>query len=316
MSDTPARDRQPAEIGRAGDQKQGFSVSGFSIGHWTHESGGTGCTVILTDERSLAVADVRGGAPGTREIALLDQGRLVQRIDAVLLTGGSAFGLSAADGVVRWLREQGRGFPTRSIRVPIVPTMVLFDLVGQDPIWPGPESGYAAVAAAGATDWRSGRFGAGAGATCGKMRGRQHALAGGLGCSFVDTPLGRVAAAIAVNAVGDIVDDPRRSRSTRESPLAGDRETDAELVAGESTTIGVVVLDGEADRDALVRCAVAAHDGMARAIVPAHTVFDGDAIVVVARREGRVKPQECLTLTQAVERAVFEAIAEVARSAV
>ncbi|HEU5422022.1 MAG TPA: P1 family peptidase, partial [Nitrolancea sp.] len=113
-----------------------FSLPGFQVGHWTHPSGATGCTVVICDQPALAVADVRGGAPGTRELAVLGDGRLVQRLDAVLLTGGSAFGLDAAGGAMRWLREQGRGFVTRSIPVPIVAGAVIFDLDGPDPPWP------------------------------------------------------------------------------------------------------------------------------------------------------------------------------------
>lgn len=302
-----------------------FELPGFSVGHWTHPSGATGCTVVVPDERALAVADVRGGAPGTREVALLDQGRLVQRVDAVLLTGGSAFGLAAADGVARWLHEQRRGFPTVSGPVPIVPAAVLFDLVGPEPLWPTSDAGYWAAGHATADGWLCGRVGAGSGARVGKARGRAHSSGSGIGTVRVDVTSGSLAAIVAVNAFGDVVDpvggriiagtraDTDSSESsarwvdTEASILAeGDREVDA--APGTNTTIAVVTVNAALDRDALVRIAIAAHDGFARAIRPAHTLIDGDTVFVLARREGHSDVRATLQLATAAQVAVATAI--------
>lgn len=297
-----------------------FAMDGIRVGHWTHPTGATGCTVVIPDEPMPAVADVRGGAPGTRELALLDQGRLVRRVDAVLLTGGSALGLAAAQGVVDWLRQQGRGFPTASIRVPIVPAAVLFDLVGPDPVWPGPRAGAEAAANAVPEGWLSGRVGAGSGATVGKLFGPSQASPGGLGAARVSVEAGTVAALMAVNAVGDVIEpdtgtilagvtfpgEPARYMNAETMVLQGSPRA----VAGEgtNTVIGVVVVDATVDRDAMSRIAVAAHDGITRAIRPAHTIFDGDTIFVLARGEGSSEPGALLQLATAAERAVARAI--------
>lgn len=281
-----------------------FSLPGFQVGHWTHPSGATGCTVVICDQPALAVADVRGGAPGTRELAVLGDGRLVQRLDAVLLTGGSAFGLDAAGGAMRWLREQGRGFVTRSIPVPIVAGAVIFDLDGPDPPWPDAAAGYAAAASALPDGWRSGRFGAGAGASWGKLGGRP--APGGLGTARASLPAGELAALLVVNALGEVVDQdtgqPLRPGSTddagRPSPAPG-----------EHTTIGVLATTVPLDRAALVRLAIAAHDGLARAIRPAHTVFDGDTIIVLTTQEGHPTAEDVLLLGMVATDLVARAVA-------
>lgn len=296
-----------------------FTVEGFRVGHWTHPEGGTGCTVVLTDSPALAIADVRGGAPGSRELAVLGEGRLVQRVDAVLLTGGSAFGLAAADGVMAWLREHGRGFPTSSIPVPIVPAAVIFDLVGPEPAWPDAAAGYQAANDARPDGWRSGRIGAGAGATVGKLLGADNASPAGLGAACVGCRAGRVAAIVAVNAVGDVV-DPASGQIVAGARAADDgggwADSEALLLSGAqpdatpgtNTVIGVVVVDAAVDRDALVRIGVAAHDGLARAIRPAHTTLDGDTLFVLAREEGRIGPSELLQLGTAAQQAVAHAV--------
>jgi L-aminopeptidase/D-esterase-like protein len=285
-----------------------FTIPGFRVGHWTHPSGATGCSVVIPDERALAVVDVRGGAPGTRETSLLEEGRLVQRVDAVLLTGGSAFGLAAADGVMRWLREQGRGFPTASIPVPIVPAAVLFDLGGQQPLWPGAEAGFSAAEAATEDNWTSGRFGAGAGARAGKIATPEGTPAG-IGAAHLSVEAGTIAALIAVNAVGEIAAIDNRVDRTR--PSGEDRilrGSEPPLRSGENTTIGVIVVDAAIGRDDLVRIAIAAHDGLARAIHPAHTLFDGDTIFVLGRSEGRLAPREALQLAVATQHVVMSAV--------
>jgi len=295
-----------------------FAIAGFRVGHWTHPSGATGCTVIVADAPALAVADVRGGAPGTREVALLEQGRLVQRVDAVLLTGGSAFGLAAADGVVKWLRERGRGFPTASIPVPIVAGAVIFDLHGPTPPLPTADSGYEAAANAVPDGWISGRVGAGSGATAGKAAGRDRATSTGIGSACVHTELGTLGALFVVNPFGDVV-DPDTGRilaGTRGDEPGTWADTEQVILRGRSpnqgsglnTVIGVVAVDGEMDRDALVRVAVAAHDGIARAVRPAHTLFDGDVVFVLGRREGSPPDHAVLTWCTAAQRAVAEAI--------
>lgn len=282
-----------------------FAMPGFKIGHWTHPSGATGCSVIIPDERSLAVVDVRGGAPGTRETSLLEEGRLVQRVDAVLLTGGSAFGLAAADGVMRWLREQGRGFPTASIPVPIVPAAVLFDLCGSDPVWPDAEAGYLAASTAAIDSWTSGPVGAGAGATVGKIV-NPGGTPSGIGAARIAVDAGSIAALLAVNAVGEIAVSRDPGVSTGEELLLTTDQ--ARPRAGENTTIGVVVVDAAVNRDDLVRIGIAAHDGLARAIHPAHTPFDGDTIFVLGRNEGHLAPRESLQLAVATQHAVMRAV--------
>ena len=290
-----------------------FSMPGFRVGHWTHPSGATGCSVVIPDERAIAVVDVRGGAPGTRETSLLEEGRLVQRVDAILLTGGSAFGLAAADGVMRWLFRQGRGFPTASVPVPIVPAAVLFDLRGEQPVWPDADAGFVAAVAATEDNWSSGRFGAGAGATVGKIASSAGEPAG-IGAAKLTVAAGTIAALFAVNAVGEIVREPRLTRensSSAEDLILGG--ADAHLRPGENTTIGVIVVDAQVGRDDLVRIAIAAHDGLARAIHPAHTLFDGDTIFVLGKSEGRLEPRAALQLAVATQRVVMIAVANSVR---
>ena len=234
---------------------------------------------------------------------------MVQRVNAVLLTGGSAFGLSAADGVMRWLRENGRGFPTASIPVPIVSAAVLFDLTGANPIWPDADSGYAAAASAMEDGWLSDRVGAGAGATVAKLVDRD-GRPSGIGSARVSTQSGTVAALIAVNAVGEVTYESTPTDGVADSleqrVLRGD---DPQPGMGENTTIGVIAIDGAISRDDLVRIGVAAHDGLARAIHPAHTLFDGDTFFVLGRREGKLSSRQSVQLTVATQHAVMRAIA-------
>ncbi|HEX5166388.1 MAG TPA: P1 family peptidase, partial [Thermomicrobiales bacterium] len=273
----------------------------FRIGHVTNEEGRTGCTVILFDKLVPATVDVRGGAPGTRETALLGSGRLVGRADALLLTGGSAFGLAAADGVMRYLKEQGRGFPTGAMPVPIVPAAVIFDLANGAAVWPDADDGYQAVAnAEPPAGPSSGRFGAGTGATVAKLGGGS--TPGGIGVASVSTGEATVTAIVVLNALGDIVDpqtgtprasavDPEgRGRRARELVL----NANATARSGENTTIGAVLVDGAADRDTLQRCCIAAHDGLARCVWPAHTPFDGDTFFAVARQSADLSPADTL----------------------
>jgi L-aminopeptidase/D-esterase-like protein len=296
------------------------SAGWFRIGHVTNDEGRTGCTVILFDELVPATVDVRGGAPGTRETALLGAGRLVGRADALVLTGGSAFGLAAADGVMRYLMEQGRGFPTGVMPVPIVPAAVIFDLANGAAVWPDADDGYeAAVNAVPLSPFSSRRIGAGTGATVAKRAGG--ATPGGIGVAAVTSGDVTVTAIVVLNALGDIVDpqtgaplatagDPEdRGRLARELVLSGE----VTARSGENTTIGAILVEGVADRETLQRCCVAAHDGLARCVWPAHTPFDGDTFFAVAHRTGNLTAAETLRITTATEIAVERAIVGIFR---
>ena len=251
-----------------------------SVGHWTSDCGRTGCTVVIFGEGSVASGEVRGGAPATREFALLDPRRMVEHVDAVVLSGGSAFGLATSDGVMRWLAEQGRGFETRSGPVPIVVGMSLFDL---DPevTPPGADQGRAAAQAATADAWPFGRVGAGAGATVGKWRGPDHAEPGGLGYAVTVSGGVEVHALIAVNAVGEINDGTLVS-TVQAGDYVSPTAEDADPTSFENTTIGVLWTNAGLDKVACRLVAESGHDGLARALIPAHTRGDGDALVAVS----------------------------------
>src|SRR5947209_5110967 len=212
-------------------------IAGVTVGHWTDLEAGTGCTVVLCEPAAVAGVDVRGAAPGTRETDLLRPGSLVGRVDAILLTGGSAFGLAAATGVVRFVEEHGRGFPTVAGRVPIVPAAVLFDLgIGRADVRPDDASGYAACLAAGLAI-EEGCVGAGTGATVAKLGGPAGARKSGLGTHAVALADGSVVAAlVVVNAVGSIV-DPATGQVVAAPRVVETAEPP--LLAGTSTTLGV-----------------------------------------------------------------------------
>lgn len=261
-------------------------VPGVRVGHWTDPVARTGCSVVLFPAGTVASGEVRGGAPGSREWALLDARRTVDRIDALVLTGGSAFGLAACDGVVSWCEERGIGWPTTAGPVPIVVGLVIFDLAVGDPsVRPGPAEGYAACVAAEAGPAAIGRgpFGAGAGATVGKWRGPAAARPAGLGSAALTRDGITVAALVVANAVGD-----RPGGAGEEPRILG--PAPAAVSPGEATTIGVVVTDARLDKLQCRSVAEAAHDGLARAVDPVHTAADGDAFVAAAtgRVEGSV----------------------------
>ncbi len=269
-------------------------VAGIKVGHFTLEERPTGCTVILTEGGAVAGADVRGGAPGTREIDLLSPVATVEKVHAIVLSGGSAFGLDAASGAVRYLEERGIGFDVGVAKVPIVPAAILFDLgVGGRPeVRPGASCGYNAAKAASDGAVPEGSVGAGAGATVGKMAGPKRAMKGGIGTASIELPNGLVVGAlIAVNAVGDVVDP-----ATGEV-VAGVRTEDGLGFAdarkllrlgpsggrpGENTTIGVVATNARLTKAQATKVAQMAHDGLARAIYPAHTPADGDTLFALA----------------------------------
>ncbi len=273
-------------------------VPGLRVGHHTDARRPTGCTVVLCEAGAVCGVDVRGGAPGTRETDLLRPENRVDRVHAVLLTGGSAFGLDAAGGVMRWLEERGHGFPVGPARVPIVPAAVLFDLwVGDPGIRPGADAGYAACEAAGPGPAAQGSVGAGAGATVGKLFGMDRAMKGGIGSASIRVGGVTVAALVAVNATGDIVDPAAGrivagARGADGSGLAGSvaaflrGEWSERLRAGTATTIGVVATDAQLDKAQAHKLASMAHDGLARTIHPAHTPLDGDTLFALATGTG------------------------------
>jgi L-aminopeptidase/D-esterase-like protein len=255
------------------------SIATAMIGHATNADARTGCSVILFDRAVACVADVRGGAPGTRETDLLASGRRVQRVDALLLTGGSAFGLAAADGVMAHLKAASRGFPTPFGPVPIVPAAVIFDLGVGTAIAPTAEMGrHAAEKAVALDDAEWGAVGAGTGATTDKLTGRP--LAGGIGHATIAVNGGQVTAVSVVNPVGVVRFDDDAS-AIQQRLLS----SNVPAGPGENTTLVVVITDLPVDRDALTRIAISAHDGMTRAIVPCHTIADGDVVFAVALNE-------------------------------
>lgn len=272
--------------------------AGFSVGHWTDAEAATGCTVVLTPaDGAVASGEVRGGGPGTRETDRLSPLVSATHVHAILLTGGSAFGLAAADGVVRWLEERGRGHWTPGGLVPLVPGAVIYDLVtGDASRRPGPDDGYAACEAAGAVTGL-GNVGGGTGAAVGKLFGRERAVKSGVGLAIQELPQGPVMAALAVvNAFGDVLaedggvlagargDDGAFVRATEhirahELQLPP-RNAQSELA--DSTTLVCLLTDAELTKAECAIVAKMAHAGMARAVDPVHSAFDGDVVFVLA----------------------------------
>jgi L-aminopeptidase/D-esterase-like protein len=273
-------------------------VSGVKVGHFTDQRRPTGCTVIICEEGAVAGVDVRGAAPGTRETNLLDPINTVQQVHAVVLSGGSAFGLDTATGVTRYLEERGIGYPTGVARVPIVPAAILFDLSLGDPkIRPDAEAGYKACKAATASAPAEGDVGAGAGATVGKLFGMKRAMKSGIGTATIRLNDGKtsltIGAIVAVNAVGDVFDhktgriiagartaDGKALLGSMDAILRG--EALPQSLGGTATTIGVVATDVKLDKVQATKVAQMAHDGLARAINPIHTASDGDTIFALS----------------------------------
>jgi L-aminopeptidase/D-esterase-like protein len=269
-------------------------VPGIRVGHATDPVGLTGCTVLLADGGAVAGVDVRGFAPGTRETDLLRPTALVERIDAICLAGGSAFGLAAADGVMRYLAERGIGFDSGARPVPIVPAAILFDLfAGSATAAPGPDDGYAACVAAESGGTLEGRVGAGTGATVGKLAGPDRVSPGGVGSAAVRLADGSIVGALAVtNAVGNVVDREGAILAGARDPTGGFVDAVAMLLggpppgpvppAGANTTLAVVATDATLDRAACRRLAMQAQDALALAISPAHTLLDGDTVFALS----------------------------------
>ena len=312
------------------------AVAGVRVGHYTDPRRPTGCTVVLVPPGSVAGVDVRGAAPGTRETDLLSPLNAVNTVHAIVLAGGSAFGLDAATGVMRWLDERGIGVPVGSaghvnsltgapVRVPIVPAAILFDLwIGDPGIRPDAMAGYAACDAASDAPPAEGNVGAGAGATVGKLFGIGRAMKGGVGSASMTVGGITIAALVAVNAVGDVIDPATGSvvagARTADGKLLGAmravREGDipAPLAAGSATTLGIVATDARLSKSEASKVAQMAHDGLARSINPVHTQSDGDIVFALATGSAARTPNLTLlgalaadVLAEAVLRGVLAA---------
>jgi L-aminopeptidase/D-esterase-like protein len=275
-----------------------LGIDDLAVGHWDDPIGLTGCTVLIPPRGNVASCSVRGGGPGTRETDLLHPQAHLESVSAVLLTGGSAFGLAAAHGVVDWCERAGIGYDRFGRPIPIVPAAVLFDLaVGDWEARPGPAQGEAACAAATTADGPMGNVGAGMGATVGKVAGPDHMMKGGLGYAVRAVGQVTVGAIVAVNAGGDVLDEdgtvlagarvPGGGRAALRERLA-EPQTAAGAVLpepvppGGSTTLGAIVTNARLSKSEVYRVATQAHDGMARAILPVHTTYDGDTIFALS----------------------------------
>jgi L-aminopeptidase/D-esterase-like protein len=291
-------------------------VLGTKVGHYTDEKAATGCTVVLCEPGAVAGVDVSGSSPGTRETDLLRPGNLVEEVQAIVLSGGSAFGLDAATGVMRYLEEQGFGYETSAGKVPIVPAAIVFDLnIGDSKIRPGADQGYQACLAASNGEVAEGCVGAGTGATVGKILGLDRAIKSGLGTASQRMIRGVVVAAlVVVNAVGDVV-EPGTGKI-----LAGPRKADgcgflstSQLWKGEitervppfNTVIGVVATDARISKTEANRLAHVAQVGIDRTVDPCHTMYDGDALFALSLGE---KQADLSGLGAAAAEVVAEAI--------
>ena len=301
-------------------------VRGIKVGHFTDTRRPTGCTVILAEDGAVAGIDVRGSAPGTRETDLLNPLNTVQQVHAIMLSGGSAFGLDTATGAMRYLEERGIGFNVGVAKVPIVPAAILFDLgVGDSRIRPDAEAGYRACKAASASMPAEGNVGAGAGATVGKLFGMSRAMKSGIGTSAIKLEGITVGATVAVNAVGDVFDpasgkivagartkDGKSLVNSMESIKRGEQLPP--LMAGTATTIGVVATDVVLSKVQTTKVAQMAHDGLARTINPVHTAYDGDTIFALGT--GKSSKQANVTLVGALAaEAIAQAVLRAVRAA-
>jgi L-aminopeptidase/D-esterase-like protein len=278
-----------------------LGVADLAVGHWTDPAGLTGCTVVLPPPGNVASVSVRGGGPSTQQTDVLHPQAHIDEVSAVLLTGGSAFGLAAAQGVVAWCERRGIGYSRFGRPIPIVPAAVLFDLaVGDWDARPGPAEGEAACEAASRADGPMGNVGAGTGATVGKVAGGEHMTKGGLGWAVVEAGALTVGALAAVNGGGDVLAEDGRVLAGARVPGGASAAIRARLDAGPpdppgrrellpdplppggSTTLGLVASNAALTKTEAHRVAVQAHDGMARAIRPVHTSFDGDTVFAVA----------------------------------
>jgi L-aminopeptidase/D-esterase-like protein len=283
-------------------------VPGIGVGHWTGD--GTGVTVVLAPPGTVGSGEIRGGAPASRETALLEPGRSIEHVDAVVLAGGSAFGLAAADGVLAYLAERGRGFPTRGGPVPIVPAGAIYDLVESGGVTPVAEHGAAAAAAAEREEaLATGPVGAGRGATVGKWRGADHAVPGGVGSASRREGATTVGALAVVNAIGDVVDADGTVLAGSTAPLDTEAFPDPAPFEAGSTTLVVVATDARCTKAECHLLAQSGHHGIAQAVRPSHTRHDGDLVVALAT--GALEAH-----LDRLRLAVTEVVAEAVRSAV
>ena len=303
--------------------------AGFAIGHWTAPSAPTGCTVVLPPAGARAGVDVRGGGPGTRETEIIGPLANPQEATAVAFSGGSAHGLAAADGVMRWCEEHGRGYATPGGLVPLVPAAVIYDLTaGSEPLRPGPEAGYAACEAAREGVPERGSLGAARGAAVAKARGREHSSPGGVGYAAVATAGGETVAALAiVNATGDVLgaggelvaaprdDDGTLVRTvdllaTAEEPPIWPRASERE-----GTTLACVMTDASLDKSGCAKVARMASAGLARAIDPVFTPFDGDVVFCLSSGEGEASSWTVMRTGSLAATVAAEAIRDGVRQA-
>ncbi len=288
-------------------------INGVTAGHYTDRENMTGCTVIIMEGGAVCGVDVRGSAPGTRETDLLRPMNTVQKANAILLSGGSAFGLSAADGVMRWLEERGEGFDAGVAKIPIVPAAVLFDLsVGSSAVRPDSKAGYAACEAASGEPLSQGGFGAGTGAMVGQAAGIEYASKGGFGAASVNIGDIIVAACFAVNAFGDVYDHNTGKR------IAGMKEatvSDALMQGGTSgspgtnTVIGVIGTNAALTKEQACKLASSGQDGIAMCVRPSHTMFDGDTVFAFGTGEAQCDISALLAAgAEAAARAIINAV--------
>lgn len=296
-------------------------VTGIKVGHWTDRRAATGCTVVLCEAGAMPGVDVRGAAPGGHDTDLLRPGYTVQDVHAVVLTGGSLFGMASIPGVVRWCEENGIGITYARQRIPIVTGAVIFDLnTGRSDVRPDLEAGYAAATAAKTGRVTEGSVGAGTGATVAKLMGADRALKGGVGTASETFGDGFVVGALmVVNAVGDVVDSstgeviagPRGERGGFVDTVAALRTRSRRVPEG-NTTIGVVATNAKLTKEQTNRLATIAHDGLARAIRPVHTTGDGDTMFALATGEKEMAATRIIALETmaalAVERAIHKAV--------
>ncbi len=296
-------------------------MAGIKVGHWTDLTAATGCTVVLCEKGAVGGVDVRGAVPGTYLTDFLRPGNLDLGVHAVLLTGGSAFGLAAATGVMRWCEERGVGVEFGGALVPIVVGAVVFDLgIGRPNVRPDETSGYAAAAAAKAGPVEEGSVGVGTGATVAKLMGHERWLKGGVGTASEHLADGLIVGAIvAVNALGDVIDSsdgsvvagPRGDKGTFLDTMKALRDQSLPPARG-NTTIGVVATNARLIKEQTNRLASLAHDGLARAIRPVHTQGDGDTVFALATGEREMTTDRMLALEAfaavAVERAILKAV--------
>ncbi len=311
----------------AGKNNAITDVPGIRVGHWTDKKAATGCTVVLCDAAQAVAVDTRGGAPGTRETDVLAGPNVVRKAHAIVLSGGSAFGLASADGVMRWCEEHEIGFPTRQRRIPIVSAAVLYDLgVGSSTAAPDAASGYTAASRAKGGRVAEGNVGAGTGATVAKLLGPDRSLKGGLGTASAVGPRGLVVGAIVATNAGGLIFDPKTGELVAGPREDGggfvslahtlDRRTAAMEAMLENTTLVCLATNASLAHHQLQRIAIHAHDALARVVVPAHTFSDGDTVFAISMGGIEAADDDPLLIGMLAMRAVEQALLRSVRLAV